>query len=149
MYQLHIHARLSCLYVFFLTLVRTMGVHVWVSGGKWIRRNRCATFNSDGDKERVPLVPKMVGSLPVIKSLVFFFLCALMCHITWGFVIHCMCFTGSARRKLTCTICNRKCSSSLNLQEHRKVRSYDICCTAQFIPTRYFALDLRGFTQLT
>lgn len=29
---------------------------------------------------------------------------------------------GSARRKLTCTICNRKCSSSLNLQEHRKVR---------------------------
>lgn len=28
---------------------------------------------------------------------------------------------GSARRKLTCTICNRKCSSSLNLQEHRKV----------------------------
>ncbi|MEQ2241445.1 PR domain zinc finger protein 5, partial [Ilyodon furcidens] len=28
--------------------------------------------------------------------------------------------TGSARRKLTCTICNRKCSSSLNLQEHRK-----------------------------
>lgn len=31
-------------------------------------------------------------------------------------------FSGSARRKLTCTICNRKCSSSLNLQEHRKVR---------------------------
>lgn len=30
---------------------------------------------------------------------------------------------GSARRKLTCTICNRKCSSSLNLQEHRKVSS--------------------------
>lgn len=30
--------------------------------------------------------------------------------------------TGSARRKLMCTICNKKCSSSLNLQEHRKVR---------------------------
>uniref|UniRef100_A0A8C1JVJ7 Zinc finger protein n=1 Tax=Cyprinus carpio TaxID=7962 RepID=A0A8C1JVJ7_CYPCA len=26
--------------------------------------------------------------------------------------------TGSARRKLVCTICNKKCSSSLNLQEH-------------------------------
>lgn len=38
--------------------------------------------------------------------------------------------TGSARRKLTCTICNRKCSSSLNLQEHRKVRlcSFLCCC---------------------
>lgn len=37
------------------------------------------------------------------------------------------CLPGSARRKLTCTICNRKCSSSLNLQEHRKVRLGDIC----------------------
>ncbi|CAF94670.1 unnamed protein product, partial [Tetraodon nigroviridis] len=38
--------------------------------------------------------------------------------------------TGSARRKLTCTICNRKCSSSLNLQEHRKVRlSSFLFCT--------------------
>lgn len=48
-------------------------------------------------------------------------------------------FIGSARRKLTCTICNRKCSSSLNLQEHRKVRLCNIFCTAQMIPTRYFA----------
>ena len=46
-------------------------------------------------------------------------------------------FTGSARRKLTCTICNRKCSSSLNLQEHRKVRLYIIDCTAQNTPARY------------
>lgn len=38
-----------------------------------------------------------------------------------------VCFPGSARRKLTCTICNRKCSSSLNLQEHRKVRLGNIC----------------------
>lgn len=38
-----------------------------------------------------------------------------------GFV-YSFCFKGSARRKLTCSICNRKCSSSLNLQEHRKVR---------------------------
>lgn len=30
--------------------------------------------------------------------------------------------SGSSRRKLMCTICNRKCSSLLNLQEHRKVR---------------------------
>lgn len=57
-------------------------------------------------------------------------------------------FVGSARRKLTCTICNRKCSSSLNLQEHRKVRLNNIYCTAQIIPPRYFALGLRGFTQL-
>lgn len=56
---------------------------------------------------------------------------------------------GSARRKLTCTICNRKCSSSLNLQEHRKVRLYNIYCSAEIIPNAYSASDLRGFTQLT
>lgn len=64
--------------------------------------------------------------------------------------MHFVCFfIGSARRKLTCTICNRKCSSSLNLQEHRKVSFSNIFCTAQFIPGGYFALDLRGFAQLT
>lgn len=56
---------------------------------------------------------------------------------------------GSARRKLTCTICNRKCSSSLNLQEHRKVRLHNIYCSAQMIPNAYSASDPRGFTQLT
>uniref|UniRef100_A0A9J7ZZP5 Zinc finger protein n=1 Tax=Cyprinus carpio carpio TaxID=630221 RepID=A0A9J7ZZP5_CYPCA len=35
--------------------------------------------------------------------------------------------TGSARRKLVCTICNKKCSSSLNLQEHRKVHEIFDC----------------------
>lgn len=45
--------------------------------------------------------------------------------------------TGSARRKLTCTICNRKCSSSLNLQEHRKVHEVLDChaCDKKFIST--------------
>ncbi|XP_068448837.1 PR domain zinc finger protein 5 [Clinocottus analis] len=45
--------------------------------------------------------------------------------------------TGSARRKLTCTICNRKCSSSLNLQEHRKVHEILDChaCDKKFIST--------------
>ncbi|KAM8745678.1 PR domain zinc finger protein 5 isoform 2-T2 [Acanthopagrus schlegelii] len=45
--------------------------------------------------------------------------------------------TGSARRKLTCTICNRKCSSSLNLQEHRKVHEIFDChaCDKKFIST--------------
>lgn len=56
---------------------------------------------------------------------------------------------GSARRKLTCTICNRKCSSSLNLQEHRKVRLCNIYCSAHIIPNAYSASDLRGFAQLT
>lgn len=57
-------------------------------------------------------------------------------------------FIGSARRKLTCTICNRKCSSSLNLQEHRKVRLFNVRRAAQIIPARYFASDLTGFTRL-
>lgn len=48
--------------------------------------------------------------------------------------------TGSARRKLTCTICNRKCSSSLNLQEHRKVRLYGTYRSAQIIPTTHSRL---------
>ncbi|XP_077464405.1 PR domain zinc finger protein 5 isoform X1 [Stigmatopora argus] len=45
--------------------------------------------------------------------------------------------TGSARRKLTCSICNRKCSSSLNLQEHRKVHEIFDChaCDKKFIST--------------
>uniref|UniRef100_A0A8C6U0S6 Zinc finger protein n=1 Tax=Neogobius melanostomus TaxID=47308 RepID=A0A8C6U0S6_9GOBI len=45
--------------------------------------------------------------------------------------------TGSARRKLTCTICNRKCSSSLNLQEHRKTHEIFEChdCDKKFIST--------------
>ncbi|KAA8589676.1 hypothetical protein FQN60_013041 [Etheostoma spectabile] len=45
--------------------------------------------------------------------------------------------TGSARRKLTCTICNRKCSSSLNLQEHRKIHEILDChaCDKKFIST--------------
>ncbi|XP_016085647.1 PR domain zinc finger protein 5 isoform X1 [Sinocyclocheilus grahami] len=45
--------------------------------------------------------------------------------------------TGSARRKLVCTICNKKCSSSLNLQEHRKVHEIFDCtdCDKKFIST--------------
>lgn len=42
-------------------------------------------------------------------------------HVMYDLCV-CVC-VGSARRKLVCTICNKKCSSSLNLQEHRKVRS--------------------------
>ncbi|XP_030643206.1 PR domain zinc finger protein 5 [Chanos chanos] len=45
--------------------------------------------------------------------------------------------TGSARRKLVCTICNKKCSSSINLQEHRKVHEIFDCpaCDKKFIST--------------
>ncbi|CAB1332033.1 unnamed protein product [Coregonus sp. 'balchen'] len=45
--------------------------------------------------------------------------------------------TGSSRRKLMCTICNRKCSSLLNLQEHRKVHEIFDCtaCDKKFIST--------------
>uniref|UniRef100_A0A8C6MA47 Zinc finger protein n=1 Tax=Nothobranchius furzeri TaxID=105023 RepID=A0A8C6MA47_NOTFU len=44
---------------------------------------------------------------------------------------------GSARRKLTCTICNRKCASTLNLQEHRKIHEIYEChaCDKKFIST--------------
>ncbi|XP_018107187.1 PR domain zinc finger protein 5 isoform X2 [Xenopus laevis] len=31
--------------------------------------------------------------------------------------------TGNAKKKLMCSVCNKKCSSSLNLQEHRKTHS--------------------------
>nr|XP_023693451.1 PR domain zinc finger protein 5 [Paramormyrops kingsleyae] len=45
--------------------------------------------------------------------------------------------TGSARRKLMCSICNKKCSSSVNLQEHRKVHEVFDCpaCDKKFIST--------------
>ncbi|KAF5888572.1 PR domain zinc finger protein 5 isoform X2 [Clarias magur] len=45
--------------------------------------------------------------------------------------------TGSTRRKLICTICNRKCSSSVNLQEHRKIHEIFDCpaCDKKFIST--------------
>uniref|UniRef100_A0A3B3T3J1 Zinc finger protein n=1 Tax=Paramormyrops kingsleyae TaxID=1676925 RepID=A0A3B3T3J1_9TELE len=46
-------------------------------------------------------------------------------------------FAGSARRKLMCSICNKKCSSSVNLQEHRKVHEVFDCpaCDKKFIST--------------
>ncbi|XP_063316109.1 PR domain zinc finger protein 5 isoform X2 [Pelobates fuscus] len=31
--------------------------------------------------------------------------------------------TGNSRKKLMCSVCNKKCSSSINLQEHRKTHS--------------------------
>ncbi|XP_073459465.1 PR domain zinc finger protein 5 isoform X4 [Aquarana catesbeiana] len=31
--------------------------------------------------------------------------------------------TGNCKKKLMCTVCNKKCSSSINLQEHRKTHS--------------------------
>uniref|UniRef100_A0A8C9T567 Zinc finger protein n=1 Tax=Scleropages formosus TaxID=113540 RepID=A0A8C9T567_SCLFO len=45
--------------------------------------------------------------------------------------------TGSSRRKLMCTICSKKCSSSANLQEHRKVHEVFDCpaCDKKFIST--------------
>ncbi|XP_018588667.1 PR domain zinc finger protein 5 isoform X3 [Scleropages formosus] len=44
---------------------------------------------------------------------------------------------GSSRRKLMCTICSKKCSSSANLQEHRKVHEVFDCpaCDKKFIST--------------
>lgn len=144
------------------------GVCVCGRGGKWIRLVRCGACDSDGDKGRVPkwwdhwaydeensVSSKTSGiflllfddCLEIVVMIAHF--CYQSCRL--GLVtLHpvFLFFIGSARRKLTCTICNRKCSSSLNLQEHRKVRLYNIYCTAQIIPTRYFALDLRGFTQL-
>ncbi|XP_046726113.1 PR domain zinc finger protein 5 isoform X2 [Silurus meridionalis] len=45
--------------------------------------------------------------------------------------------TGGTRSKLICTICNRKCSSSVNLQEHRKIHEIFDCpaCDKKFIST--------------
>uniref|UniRef100_A0AAY5ET36 Zinc finger protein n=1 Tax=Electrophorus electricus TaxID=8005 RepID=A0AAY5ET36_ELEEL len=45
--------------------------------------------------------------------------------------------TGNARRKLICAICNKKCSSSVNLQEHRKIHEIFDCsaCEKKFIST--------------
>ncbi|OCT99904.1 hypothetical protein XELAEV_18005688mg [Xenopus laevis] len=43
--------------------------------------------------------------------------------------------TGNAKKKLMCSVCNKKCSSSLNLQEHRKVHEIYECqdCDKKFI----------------
>ncbi|MEE6461673.1 hypothetical protein FKM82_001367 [Ascaphus truei] len=43
--------------------------------------------------------------------------------------------TGNSKKKLMCSICNKKCSSSINLQEHRKVHEIYECqdCDKKFI----------------
>ncbi|XP_040186184.1 PR domain zinc finger protein 5 isoform X1 [Rana temporaria] len=43
--------------------------------------------------------------------------------------------TGNSKKKLMCTVCNKKCSSSINLQEHRKVHEVYECqdCDKKFI----------------
>ncbi|XDV45459.1 hypothetical protein PO909_013556 [Leuciscus waleckii] len=69
--------------------------------------------------------------------------------------------TGSARRKLVCTICSKKCSSSLNLQEHRKVHEvFDctacdkkccwLCILFVFVEKRPYTCDIcsRSFKRL-
>lgn len=88
------------------------GVVGWGSAGWWSRLVRCDC-------------PLLLSVLEVGSDLSFHPLALIL--------------IGSARRKLTCTICNRKCSSSLNLQEHRKVSLYS--------PNTHS--DLGGFTQLT
>ncbi|XP_064417057.1 PR domain zinc finger protein 5 isoform X4 [Latimeria chalumnae] len=43
--------------------------------------------------------------------------------------------TGNSRKKLMCSVCNKKCSSAANLQEHRKVHEIFDCqeCDKKFI----------------
>ncbi|XP_050802389.1 PR domain zinc finger protein 5 isoform X6 [Gopherus flavomarginatus] len=43
--------------------------------------------------------------------------------------------TGNFRKKLVCSVCNKKCSSATNLQEHRKVHEIFECqeCDKKFI----------------
>ncbi|XP_019389579.1 PREDICTED: PR domain zinc finger protein 5 isoform X3 [Crocodylus porosus] len=43
--------------------------------------------------------------------------------------------TGNSRKKLMCSVCNKKCSSATNLQEHRKVHEIFECqeCDKKFI----------------
>uniref|UniRef100_A0A8V0XHA4 Zinc finger protein n=1 Tax=Gallus gallus TaxID=9031 RepID=A0A8V0XHA4_CHICK len=43
--------------------------------------------------------------------------------------------SGNSRKKLTCSVCNKKCSSTTNLQEHRKVHETFECqeCDKRFI----------------
>ncbi|XP_030420495.1 PR domain zinc finger protein 5 isoform X5 [Gopherus evgoodei] len=43
--------------------------------------------------------------------------------------------TGNSRKKLVCSVCNKKCSSATNLQEHRKVHEIFECqeCDKKFI----------------
>ncbi|RMC13506.1 hypothetical protein DUI87_08582 [Hirundo rustica rustica] len=45
--------------------------------------------------------------------------------------VHC----GNSRKKLMCSVCNKKCSSAANLQEHRKVHEIFECqeCDKKFI----------------
>uniref|UniRef100_A0A9J7ZYL7 Zinc finger protein n=1 Tax=Cyprinus carpio carpio TaxID=630221 RepID=A0A9J7ZYL7_CYPCA len=56
--------------------------------------------------------------------------------------------TGSARRKLVCTICNKKCSSSLNLQEHRKVHEIFDCTDCDKKRTYTCDICSRSFKRL-
>lgn len=125
----------------FTNVVRTSGVCVCVCGrgGKWIRLVRCgARCDSDADKGRVQKWWDRRGLWWCDRAMIVLKLLSWLPTFVGYFFIHfSFFFTGSARRKLTCTICNRKCSSSLNLQEHRKVRLYIVDCTAQNTPTRY------------
>ncbi len=112
-------------------------VCVWARG-KWIRLIRCGACYSEkrGGSQNSGMVRSLGlwwGEFSVQLNLWYFFVSVpwmCFCHDSFchqsrrsGSVIMFLFFIGSARRKLTCTICNRKCSSSLNLQEHRKVSS--------------------------
>ena len=44
------------------------------------------------------------------------------CKSWWYFTLFHLCFSlGDPKKKLICTVCNKKCSSASSLQEHRKV----------------------------
>lgn len=56
---------------------------------------------------------KVIGSVEIFT----FFLSTSSLRCWWYFVS----VSGNSRKKLMCSVCNKKCSSAANLQEHRKV----------------------------
>ncbi|NXJ77040.1 PRDM5 protein, partial [Trogon melanurus] len=60
-----------------------------------------------------------------------FFLNVSFSRCWWYFVS----VSGNSRKKLMCSVCNKKCSSATNLQEHRKVHEVFECqeCDKKFI----------------
>ncbi|KAF1435053.1 PR domain zinc finger protein 5, partial [Spheniscus demersus] len=60
-----------------------------------------------------------------------FFLSTSFLRCWWYFVS----VSGNSRKKLMCSVCNKKCSSATNLQEHRKVHEIFECqeCDKKFI----------------
>lgn len=56
---------------------------------------------------------KVTNSVEIFR----FFLSTSFLRCWWYFVS----VSGNSRKKLMCSVCNKKCSSATNLQEHRKV----------------------------